>query len=234
MPIEMQPYFLRVLESGQDHARRRRDGEIDVDVRVIAATNRDPMEAVRAQKLREDLFFRLRVVPIEMPPLRARGDDVRLLAQSFLDDLNERHGTRKRFDDGTLDRFAAYAWPGNVRELKHAVHHAYIVADRRRTGVVFAPEQFDAPWSDRQPRACRWADRSETSNATSFMSLSIIAVATSARRRRCSACRSRRCTTGSTSTRPSRKRSDTANIAASCRLYTECRFCVGGVLSDVG
>ena len=74
-------------------------------MRVIAATNRDPMEAVRAQKLREDLFFRLRVVPIEMPPLRARGDDVRLLANAFLDDLNERYGTRKRFDASTLQRF---------------------------------------------------------------------------------------------------------------------------------
>jgi two-component system, NtrC family, response regulator HydG len=148
MPVEMQPYFLRVLESGKI-MRVGAEQEIEVDVRVIAATNRDPMEAVRAQKLREDLFFRLRVVPIEMPPLRARGDDVRLLAQAFLDDLNERHATRKRFDDATLDRFAGYAWPGNVRELKHAVHHAYVITDRA-DGVVLAPDKFDAPWSDRQ------------------------------------------------------------------------------------
>ncbi len=149
MPIEMQPYFLRVLESGKI-MRVGAEQEIEVDVRVIAATNRDPMEAVRAQKLREDLFFRLRVVPIEMPPLRARGDDVRLLAQAFLDDLNERHGTRKRFDHATLERFARYAWPGNVRELKHAVHHAYVITDQP-DGVVLAPDQFDAPWSERQP-----------------------------------------------------------------------------------
>ncbi len=148
MPLEMQPYLLRVLES-QKIMRVGAEQEIEVDVRVIAATNRDPMEAVRAQKLREDLFFRLRVVPIEMPPLRARGDDVRLLATAFLDDLNERHGTRKRFDASTLDRFDRYAWPGNVRELKHAVHHAYIVTDDPQ-GVVLAPDQFDAPWSERQ------------------------------------------------------------------------------------
>ncbi len=148
MPIEMQPYLLRVLENGRI-MRVGAEQEIEVDVRVIAATNREPIEAVRAQKLREDLFFRLRVVPIEVPPLRSRGDDVRLLAESFLDDLNERHGTRKRFGESTLERFAAYTWPGNVRELKHAVHHGYVIADRA-DGIVLVPDRFDAPWSDRQ------------------------------------------------------------------------------------
>ena len=152
MPLEMQPYLLRVLESSKI-MRVGAEEEVDVDVRVIAATNRDPMEAVRAQKLREDLFFRLRVVPIEMPPLRARGDDVRLLANAFLDDLNERTGPQA-LRRATLERFERYAWPGNVRELKHAVHHG-IRRRRRLEGLVFAPDQFDAPWSERQPTVFR-------------------------------------------------------------------------------
>jgi DNA-binding NtrC family response regulator len=146
MPMEMQPYFLRVLETNRIQ-RVGGEEEVPVDVRVIAATNRDPWEAVRAQKLREDLYFRLRVVPIELPPLRARGDDVILLAESFLDALNERHGTKKRFADETLQRFVAYDWPGNVRELKHAVHHGYIVCDGE-DGMILPPERFDQPWAD--------------------------------------------------------------------------------------
>ena len=146
MPMEMQPYFLRVLETNRIQ-RVGGEEEVPVDVRVIAATNRDPWEAVRSQKLREDLYFRLRVMPIELPPLRSRGEDVRLLAESFLDALNQRHATTKRFADETLQRFAAYDWPGNVRELKHAVHHGYIVSEGD-DGVILPPERFDTPWSE--------------------------------------------------------------------------------------
>jgi len=146
MPIDMQPYFLRVLETSRI-LRVGAEEEVPVDVRVIAATNRDPWEAVQAKKLREDLYFRLRVLPIELPPLRARSGDIELLAEAFLAGLNEQHSTQKRFAPETLERFEKYDWPGNVRELKHAVHHGYVVVDAP-DGLVLPPERFDAPWAE--------------------------------------------------------------------------------------
>jgi two-component system response regulator AtoC len=128
MPIELQVKLLRVLETGQV-IRVGGDSPIDVDVRVIAATNRDPYKAVREGKMREDLLYRLAVFPVHMPPLRERGEDVALLADHFLGQLNERQGTSKRWSGEALDRLRAYPWPGNVRELKNVVHRAFIMAD---------------------------------------------------------------------------------------------------------
>ena len=128
MPIELQVKLLRVLETGQI-IRVGGDSPIDVDVRVIAATNRDPYKAVREGKMREDLLYRLAVFPVHMPPLRERDEDVALLARYFLTQLNERQGTSKRWSGEALDRMRAYSWPGNVRELKNVVHRAFIMAD---------------------------------------------------------------------------------------------------------
>jgi two-component system response regulator HydG len=99
-------------------------------VRVIAATNRDPHKAVSDGKLREDLLYRLQVFPIHMPPLRERNDDVDLLADYFLDQLNERQGSSKRFTEDSMERLRSHTWPGNVRELKNVVHRAFIMADQ--------------------------------------------------------------------------------------------------------
>jgi DNA-binding NtrC family response regulator len=129
MPIELQVKLLRVLETGTV-ARIGGDQPVDVDVRVVAATNRDPQKAVTEGKMREDLLYRLQVFPIYMPPLRDRGDDVSLLADYFLGQLNERQGTAKRFTDESLDRLRTHPWPGNVRELKNVVHRAFIMADQ--------------------------------------------------------------------------------------------------------
>jgi two-component system response regulator AtoC len=128
MPIELQVKLLRVLETGQI-IRVGGDSPIEVDVRVIAATNRDPYKAVREGKMREDLLYRLAVFPVHMPPLRERDEDVALLARHFLAQLNERQGTSKRWSGEALDRMRAYSWPGNVRELKNVVHRAFIMAD---------------------------------------------------------------------------------------------------------
>jgi two-component system response regulator AtoC len=128
MPIDLQVKLLRVLETGSV-LRIGADAPVDVDVRVIAATNRDPLKAVEEGKMREDLLYRLQVFPIHMPPLRERGDDVPLLAHHFLDQLNERQGTAKGWTEDTLLRLRAYPWPGNVRELKNVVHRAFIMAD---------------------------------------------------------------------------------------------------------
>jgi len=128
MPIELQVKLLRVLETNRI-VRLGGDREIQVDVRILAATNRDPEDAVEEGKLREDLFYRLKVFPIRLPDLLARGRDIPLLAQSFLDRLNKSQETDKRFTDATLKRFAAYSWPGNVRELENTVERAFILAD---------------------------------------------------------------------------------------------------------
>ena len=102
---------------------------IKVDVRVIAATNRRPEEAVAAGKLREDLLYRLNVLPVELPPLRERRDDIELLAEHFLDQLNKEGGTSKRFTGAALLRLRSHSWPGNVRELRNVIHRAYIMAE---------------------------------------------------------------------------------------------------------
>jgi DNA-binding NtrC family response regulator len=132
MPIELQVKLLRVLETGTV-VRIGGDQAVDVDVRVIAATNRDPQKAVNDGKLREDLLYRLQVFPVHMPPLRERGDDVQLLADYFLGQLNERQGTGKLFSEEAMDRLRSHSWPGNVRELKNVVHRAFIMADNEIT-----------------------------------------------------------------------------------------------------
>jgi DNA-binding NtrC family response regulator len=143
MPLEQQVNLLRVLESGKV---RRVGGErhLAVDVRLIAATNRDPAQAVEEGILRRDLYFRLNVFPIHLPPLRDREDDVVLLADHFLAELNKTEGTKKRFAPATLDRLRAYSWPGNVRELKNLVHRVYIVADAE-IGPASLPEEILVP-----------------------------------------------------------------------------------------
>ncbi|WP_296659883.1 sigma-54 dependent transcriptional regulator [Paraburkholderia sp.] len=127
MPVELQVKLLRVLETGM-FMRVGTTREIETDVRLIAATNRDPEQAVAEGKLRLDLYHRLNVFPINLPPLRERGKDVGLLAQSFLDELNERHGTKRQFPAAVREMLAAYPWPGNVRELKNYVQRAHIMA----------------------------------------------------------------------------------------------------------
>ncbi len=139
MPTEMQTHLLRVLETSRV-LRVGAEQEFDVNVRLIAATNRDPAQAVKDGKLREDLYFRLRVFPISLPPLRERQGDVTLLAEHFLQQLNASNDTEHRFSAEALDALEKHTWPGNVRELKHTVHRAYIMAN---DGVVQAPEQFD-------------------------------------------------------------------------------------------
>jgi DNA-binding NtrC family response regulator len=132
MPIELQVKLLRALETGTV-VRIGGDQAVDVDVRVIAATNRDPHKAVADGKMREDLLYRLQVFPIHMPRLGDRGEDIQLLADYFLGQLNERQGTGKMWTEDSLDRLRTHSWPGNVRELKNVVHRAFIMADHEIT-----------------------------------------------------------------------------------------------------
>ncbi|HVP29761.1 MAG TPA: sigma-54 dependent transcriptional regulator [Myxococcota bacterium] len=128
MPLELQVKLLRTLESSAV-TRVGASAVLAVDVRVVAATNRDPEAAVKSGRLREDLFYRLNVFPIALPPLRERGDDVVLLAEHFLAELNEGAEQRKRWTPAALERLRQHAWPGNVRELRNVVQRAYILSD---------------------------------------------------------------------------------------------------------
>jgi len=128
MPVDLQVNLLRVLETGRV-ARVGGNDEVEVDVRIVAATNRDPVRAVEEGKLREDLYFRLNVFPVDVPPLRERPDDVPLLARHFLDELNHESDTDKHFSEAAIDALSSHHWPGNVRELRHAVKRAFILAD---------------------------------------------------------------------------------------------------------
>ncbi len=128
MPIEMQVPLLRFLESRRYFKVGGRQ-EIAADVRVIAATNRVPHDAIRHRKLREDLYYRLAVFPLELPPLRDRDEDAVALAEHFLALLNAASGTRKRLSENSRDLARRYSWPGNVRELRHAIERSFILAD---------------------------------------------------------------------------------------------------------
>jgi DNA-binding NtrC family response regulator len=101
---------------------------LETDVRVIAATNRDPMQAVADGRLREDLLYRLNVFPIALPPLRARLSDVPLLAAHFLKQVVAQEGSPRQFSPEALAHLSRYRWPGNVRELRNVVQRAYVMA----------------------------------------------------------------------------------------------------------
>ncbi len=128
MPVELQVRLLRVLENAV-LTRVGGSEPIKVDVRILAATSLRVEEAVAAKKLREDLFYRLNVFPIALPPLRERGDDIELLAEQCLSGLNAAAGTAKHFTRACLERLRRHSWPGNVRELKNVIERAFILAE---------------------------------------------------------------------------------------------------------
>lgn len=128
MSMELQVRLLRVLETGR-FMRVGTHDEIEANVRVVAATNRNPEQAVQEGILREDLYHRLSVFPLQLPALREREDDVLSLAQHFLDELNLEGKTIKRFAPEALTAMRGYSWPGNVRELRNFVYRSYILAD---------------------------------------------------------------------------------------------------------
>jgi len=129
MPPEMQVKLLRVLDT---RTFRRVGGseELDVDVRLVASSNRDLAQAVRSGSFRPDLFYRLNVFPLHLPTLRERKSDIRILAEHFLSQIEQKEGRGFRsFEGSALEAMSRHDWPGNVRELKNAVHRAYILSD---------------------------------------------------------------------------------------------------------
>jgi transcriptional regulator with GAF, ATPase, and Fis domain len=146
LPADTQAKLLRVL---QEHEFDRVGGlsPRKVDVRVIAATNRDLLKAVREKSFREDLYYRLSVFPLQLPPLRERTQDIPLLTKFLLDKFAARVGRRfEGIDPGTMRRLMAYPWPGNVRELQNVLERAVILA----TGLtlVVDPDVLGQPGAD--------------------------------------------------------------------------------------
>jgi formate hydrogenlyase transcriptional activator len=144
LPAETQIALLRVLQE-HEFERIGGTGSIRTDVRVIAATNRDLEAAIAAGTFRSDLFYRLNVFPVDMPPLRERKDDIPLLVEYFLDRYGRKAGkTFRMVDKRSLDALKAYSWPGNIRELQNVIERSVIVAD----GDTFS---VDASWLSRRP-----------------------------------------------------------------------------------
>ena len=151
MPPDLQVKLLRVLEQ----SKFRRIGgrqEIEIDVRVISATNRDPFKAIEEHKLREDLYYRLNVFPIHVPPLRERLDDIPLLASYFLELLNEKEGKNiTSIEPEALQALQLHSWPGNVRELRNVMNRASILTSSDAITIGSLPDELK-PQDATRPR----------------------------------------------------------------------------------
>jgi two-component system, NtrC family, response regulator AtoC len=146
MPVALQIKLLRVLETGT-FMRVGSTTAQETDVRVIAASNRDPLKAVADAALREDLYYRLNVFPIELPPLRQRSEDVPLLVSHFLQEIGQREGSFKRPSPAALERLSRYRWPGNVRELRNALQRAYVMTAGEEISDQWLPRDVLVPTS---------------------------------------------------------------------------------------
>lgn len=164
LPLELQPKLLRVLQEGE-YERVGDDVTRKVDVRVIAATNQNLGEEVRARRFREDLFYRLNVFPLALPPLRARLDDIPLLATHAIAEVSKRLGMQApTLTEADAARLQQYEWPGNIRELKNVIERAVILSKGLRlrldialadmsAGATSAPDVPEVILTDRECRA---------------------------------------------------------------------------------
>ena len=144
MKPDMQAKLLRVLED-KKILRLGGSGEISVDVRILAASNRQLQRAIREGRLREDLYYRLNVLSIELPPLRDRIEDVLLLAERFIRAFNREHGKAAQgIAPDCLDALKAHRWPGNVRELRNVIERAVIVSRSPMLSVGDLPKQLSS------------------------------------------------------------------------------------------
>ncbi len=142
MPLATQAKLLRILE---DSKVRRLGGkaEFEVDVRVVAATNKVPDQAVKGGHLREDLFYRLNVFHIHLPPLRERKDDIASIAESLINDLNKKHDARVTgVSPEVMEVFGLYGWPGNIRELRNVLERAVILTSEGEIPIKNLPQHI--------------------------------------------------------------------------------------------
>jgi len=146
MSPALQVKLLRVIQEKQ-YDRVGGVKTITADVRIIAATNQHLEMLVKEKKFREDLYYRINVIPIDLPPLRERGLDIAILANHFLKKFNEEKGRNvKRFTPEAINALLAYAWPGNVRELENLVEMLVVMKRRVRLECTIFPERCE-PWS---------------------------------------------------------------------------------------
>lgn len=146
-----QAKFLRILEDG---TVRRLGGktEIKIDARVLAATNKDPLKAIKDGALREDLYYRLNVFNLSLPPLREREDDIPLLIQAFIEELNTKYDKRvKSVDEAALRVLVRYPWPGNVRELRNTIERAIIACEAELIAPRHLPPGLAGKTKDDSP-----------------------------------------------------------------------------------
>lgn len=133
MPLSLQVKLLDFLQSGT-FVRVGGTKEIKVDARVVAATNRNLKKMAEEGTFRQDLYYRLSVIPLNIPPLRDRMDDIDALARYFIANCNGKYRMHKKIDDGFIGMLKSYDWPGNVRELEHTIERAYVMADGNNLG----------------------------------------------------------------------------------------------------
>ena len=145
MPIDMQPNLLRVLES-KKVTKVGGTKEMSVNCRVVSATNRTMESIAQGDILREDIYFRLAVFPINIPSLQQRKEDIPLLAKAFLEELNIENKCQYVWTSAQLERLSQHDWPGNVRELRHSVHRAFIMSDPTSSEIQL-PATFQSPFS---------------------------------------------------------------------------------------
>lgn len=159
MPLELQGKLLRVLQDGS--LRRIGDSKLrQVDARVIACTNVDPEEAVRNKQLRIDLYYRLNVVTLNVPPLREHKDDIMMLTRHFINLYNNKFGRKvSGISEETQRVFHSYSWPGNIRELQHAIEHAMNVVDGKIIELEHLPSHLQ-----------QWAGLKQDSEYTAHLS----------------------------------------------------------------
>lgn len=136
MPLSLQPKLLRVL---QENEFRRVGGvkRIPLNIRIISATNENLLDQIKKGHFRQDLYYRLNVIPIVIPPLRERREDINVLSIKFLDEFNEKYHKKKVFNEMSLIELEQYSWPGNVRELKNAIERLVIIGE---TNVISAKQ----------------------------------------------------------------------------------------------
>ncbi|MGE3171118.1 MAG: sigma 54-interacting transcriptional regulator [Planctomycetota bacterium] len=153
MPLDLQVKLLRVLQEGEVRPIGSRE-TLKVDVRLITATNRNLEEMVREGDFREDLYYRISVLPITLPPLRERREDVPHLAKRFLTDLSQQNRNRVRLSADALEKLVQYAWPGNVRELQNELRRAAILCD----GVILESHLSPQVRTGKSPTVTSFAD----------------------------------------------------------------------------
>ena len=149
MSLKTQAKILRILQE-QRFERVGGRKTISVDVRVVAATNKDLTAEIEAGNFREDLYYRLKVFPLEVPPLRERQEDIPLLIQEFVTEMNKRHGFKPlSFTREALSALTAHPWPGNVRELKNFVERMLIMHAGQKVGPEALPPEITRPGAPR-------------------------------------------------------------------------------------